>query len=54
MPEALSRRRYLLRYHGGSMIHTRDTALLASVLSRDCFLTYLEGEWWMGPHLRLS
>jgi hypothetical protein len=51
---ALSQRRCLLRYQGGSMIHTRDTALLASVLSRDCFLTYLEGEWWMGPHLRLS
>ena len=52
--EALSRRRCLLRYHGGSKIHTRDTALLASVLARDRFLTYLEGEWWMGPHLRLS
>jgi GNAT superfamily N-acetyltransferase len=52
--EALSRRRCLLRYQGGSMIHIRDTALLAAVLSRDCFLTYLEGEWWMGPHLRLS
>jgi hypothetical protein len=52
--EALSRRRCLLRYQGGSMIHTRDSSLLAAVLSRDCFLTYLEGEWWMGPHLRLS
>jgi GNAT superfamily N-acetyltransferase len=52
--EALARRRCLLRYQGGSLIHTRDTTLLGALLSRDCFLTYLEGEWWMGPHLRLS
>jgi len=52
--EALSRRRCLLRYYGGSIVHTRDSALLAAALSRDSFLTYLEGEWWMGPHLRLS
>jgi GNAT superfamily N-acetyltransferase len=52
--DALSRRRCLLRYHGGSLVHTRDTTLLGALLSRDCFLTYLEGEWWMGPHLRLS
>src|SRR6202035_5185223 len=31
--EALSRRRCLLRYHGGSMIHTRDTAPPATVVS---------------------
>lgn len=52
--EALARRRCLLRYQGGSVVHTRDTNLLGALLSRDSFLTYLEGEWWMGPHLRLS
>jgi hypothetical protein len=52
--DALSGRRCLLRYHVGSIVHTRDTALLAAVLTRDYLLTYLEGEWWMGPHLRLS
>lgn len=52
--ESLSQRRCLLRYHGGSIIHTRDSTLLAAALSRDCLLTYLEGESWMGPHLPLS
>ena len=52
--EALAGRRCLLRYYGGSFILTKDPALLAAVLSRDAFLTLLEGEWWMGPHLELS
>lgn len=52
--EAIARRRCVLRFHGGSFVHAKDPALLAALLSKDTFLTLLEGEWWMGPHLELS
>lgn len=52
--EELSERHCLLHYYGGSIIHARDPAVLAAAVSTESLLTYLEGEWWMGPHLRLS
>jgi hypothetical protein len=52
--EELSKRHCLLHYYGGSIIHARDPAVLAAAVSTESLLTYLEGEWWMGPHLRLS
>jgi hypothetical protein len=43
------RRRCLLVYHGGALVHARDPAVLALATSRHAHLTRLEGERWMTP-----
>jgi hypothetical protein len=52
--EPLSERGGIFRYAGTSILHSRDPALLATAVSADSLLTYLDGEWWMGPHLPLA
>jgi Acetyltransferase (GNAT) family len=47
----LARRRVLLRYGGGALLHASNPAVLGLAASRHALLTRLEGEWWMGPHL---
>jgi hypothetical protein len=46
----LSARHCIFRWDGGTLIHTRTPALMAILLSRQCLLTRMDGEWWMGHH----
>lgn len=43
--EAVSRRRCLLRYVGGALIHSSDPTVLAAATAEDALMTRLEGEW---------
>jgi hypothetical protein len=49
--DALGRRRCLLRYNGGALVHSRDPEILRAIASGEALLTRLDGEWWMGHHL---
>ncbi len=49
--EPLSRRRCILRYTGGALVHSKDDAVIQAATSRDALLTRADGDWWMGHHL---
>jgi GNAT superfamily N-acetyltransferase len=49
--EPLGRRRCILRYEGGSLVHTQTPAILNAIAYGDALLTRMDGEWWMGHHL---
>jgi GNAT superfamily N-acetyltransferase len=48
--EPLSRRRCTFGWSGGALIHSRTPALLAVLLSSQCWFGRMDGEWWMGHH----
>jgi hypothetical protein len=52
--EPLSRRRCILRFTGGALVHSRRDDVLSAIASPGALLTRMEGEWWMGPHLGIS
>lgn len=49
--EPLGRRRCILRYEGGSLVHSRSETILNAIAYGDSLLTRMDGEWWMGHHL---
>jgi hypothetical protein len=49
MLESVARRRCLLCYRGGTLVHTRDPELLAAIESRKALITRLEGDSWLEP-----
>ena len=51
--EPLSTRRVLLHPSGYlALVDAREQELLAAMAAGDALLTRMEGEWWMGHHLR--
>jgi hypothetical protein len=48
--EPLSRRRCILRYSGGFLVHSRDNSLLDAIAYGKALITRMDGEWWMGHH----
>lgn len=48
--DALARRRCVFGWSGGALIQARDPALLGVLLSSQCWLGRMDGEWWMGHH----
>jgi len=46
----LSARHCIFRWDGGTLLHARTPAVVAALLSRQCLLTRMDGEWWMGHH----
>jgi hypothetical protein len=52
--EPVADRRFFLQYVGGSLVHSRDPAVLNVVAAGDTLLTRLDSEWWMGNHLALT
>ena len=52
--EAVGDRRCFLQYVGGSLVHSRDPAILGVVGAGDTLLTRLDSEWWMGNELALT
>lgn len=51
LAETLTGRKFLLRYTGNALIHSRDVELLRSINAGEAWLTQLEGEYWMTHHL---
>lgn len=49
--EPLARRKCLLRYTGGALIHSNNAEIVGTIASGDSLLTRLDGEWWMGHHV---
>lgn len=49
--ESLAQRRCLMRFAGGSLVHSRDQEILGAIASGRSLLTRLDGEWWMGHHV---
>jgi len=49
---ALVERRCLFRRSEWALLHSSDTDVLAAIAYGGALLTRLEGEWWMGHHLR--
>jgi len=47
--EPVVRRRCLLWYRGGTLVHTRDPDVLAAIESRKALITRLEGDSWLDP-----
>lgn len=47
---ALSRRKCIFGWSGGALIHSKNPALLGVLLSSQCWLGRMDGEWWMGHH----
>jgi hypothetical protein len=47
MPQAVAGRRCFLWYRGGTLVHTRDPALLAAIESNSALITRLEGDPWL-------
>jgi hypothetical protein len=47
MLQAVARRRCLLWYRGGTLVHSRDPSLLAAIRSNDALITRLEGDPWL-------
>jgi hypothetical protein len=48
--EPLARRRCILRYGGGFLVHSQDSTLLNAVAYGKALITRMDGEWWMGHH----
>jgi hypothetical protein len=48
--EPLARRRCILRYGGGFLVHSRDSRLLNAIAYGKALITRMDGEWWMGHH----
>lgn len=48
--EPLSKRRCIFGWSGGALIHSRNRSLLGVLLSSQCWLGRMDGEWWMGHH----
>lgn len=49
---ALRGRRCLFMRSEWALVHSAEPELLAAIAGRGALLTRLEGEWWMGHHLR--
>jgi hypothetical protein len=49
--DAVSERRWTLRSGSLVLIHTREEALTRAILAGESYLTRMDGEWWMAPHL---
>ena len=47
MLQAVTQRRCLLWYRGGTLVHTRDPNLLAAIESNSALITRLEGDPWL-------
>jgi hypothetical protein len=51
--EPLATRNAVLHFSGElALVHSRDRSVLDAIHSGDSLLTRMEGEWWMGHHLR--
>lgn len=50
--DALPERGILFRHAGAALVHSKDRGTAAVATSSDAFLTLLDGEYWMEPHLR--
>jgi hypothetical protein len=46
----LSKRNCILSCDGGALIHARAPTVLGVLLSTQCLLARMDGEWWMGHH----
>jgi hypothetical protein len=49
--DAVMERRLPLRRSSQVLIHARDPEMTRKVLAGESYLTRLDGEWWMAPHL---
>jgi hypothetical protein len=54
MLEPVARRRCLLWYRGGTLVHTREPDVLAAIESRKALITRLEGDSWLDPLVDLT
>ena len=50
LAEALSKRKCILRWSGTVLVHSRKPELLGVLLSSQCWLGRMDGDWWMGHH----
>ena len=49
--DAVSDRRCIIRRTSKVLVHAKDPEITRAVLAGESFLTRLDGEWWMAPHL---
>jgi hypothetical protein len=49
--DAVSDRRCIIRRTSKVLLHAKDPQITRAVLAGESFLTRLDGEWWMAPHL---
>jgi len=49
--DAVSDRRCIIRRTSRVLLHAKDPQIASVVLAGESFLTRLDGEWWMAPHL---
>ena len=49
--DAVSDRRCIIRRTSRVLVHAKDPEIASAVLAGESFLTRLDGEWWMAPHL---
>lgn len=49
--DAVSDRRCIIRRTSKVLVHAKDPEIARAVLAGESFLTRLDGEWWMAPHL---
>jgi hypothetical protein len=49
--DAVTERRFGLRAGSLVLVHARDTATERAILAGESYLSRLDGEWWMAPHL---
>jgi hypothetical protein len=48
---AVTERRLIIRSGTLALIHSGDPATTRAILAGEAFLSRLDGEWWMAPHL---
>jgi hypothetical protein len=48
--DAVASRRCGFAFDGSALIHAKSPAVLGALLSGQCLLGRLDGEWWMGHH----
>ncbi len=40
-----------MRYVGMALVNSTQQEILGAIASGHSLLTWLDGEWWMGPHV---
>ena len=49
--DAVTDRHCIIRRTSKVLVHAKDPEIARAVLAGEAFLTRLDGEWWMAPHL---
>ncbi|HEY5875710.1 MAG TPA: hypothetical protein VIT64_10425, partial [Ilumatobacteraceae bacterium] len=49
--DAVNERHCIIRRTSKVLVHTKAPEMTRAVLAGEAFLTRLDGEWWMAPHL---